>query len=80
MIDITTPTNVVVTFVELSEEQRQPYIALAIKVLSGLNFCTRDWQAWSYGTMTQDDFGEAACDDELIFDRAEMIYLFTHRA
>ena len=68
----------VLPFVELSEEQQQPFIDMAIKVLNGLHCCTRVWEAWQVGTMTQDDFVEADYDDDLINERAEMIYLFTH--
>ena len=68
----------VLPFAELSEEQQQPFIDMAIKVLSGLYCCTRVWEAWQVGTMTQDDFVEADYDDDLINERAEMIYLFTH--
>lgn len=28
--------------------------------------CTRDWSAWSYGTMTEEDFHPADQDDELL--------------
>lgn len=77
-IDGNTVLPAVLPFTELSEEQQQPFIDMAIKVLSGLHCCTRVWEAWQVGTMTQDDFVEAAYDDDLINERAEMIYLFTH--
>lgn len=31
----------------------------AIEFLKGLYVCGRDWSAWQYGTMTQDDFAPA---------------------
>jgi hypothetical protein len=62
---------------KLSDEQRQVYFDKAIEILQDHLTCTRDWSAWSYGTMSQDDFLLAAEDDDIITDTAKMIYDFT---
>lgn len=36
------------------------------EVLRGAYSCTRAWEAWSYGTMTEDDFAPAWEDEDLI--------------
>lgn len=38
-------------------------------------YCTRDWSAWSVGTMSEDDFESIAYDDEFINKLAEEILL-----
>jgi hypothetical protein len=60
---------------DLSDEERQPYIDLAIQILSNLWYCTRVWSAWSYNTMTQDDFIPANEDDDIINNTACIIYM-----
>lgn len=35
--------------------------------------CTRSWEAWRYGTMTEDDFIAADQDDEFMLDLAETV-------
>jgi len=44
-------------------------VALRDAIAASLNHvysCTRVWSAWSYGTMTQDDFVLASEDDDII--------------
>lgn len=69
---------VVKEFKELTSDEQQPYLDLASNVLSGLHCCTRVWEAWYVGTMTKDDFVEADFDEDLIYDRACIIYDFIH--
>lgn len=73
-----TMLSAVKEFKDLTSEEQQPYLDLAANVLNGLHCCTRVWEAWHIGTMTQDDFVEADFDDELIYDRASIIYDFIH--
>ncbi len=49
-----------------NEEKRD----IAAKFLSdsGLLCCDRVWEAWSVGTMTEEDFHNASYDDEVIDD------------
>lgn len=35
--------------------------------------CERDWEAWSFGTMTSDDFHNACEDDDLIEDLVDRL-------
>lgn len=61
---------------ELNDQQRAPYIDAAPEMLADLLFCTRDWSAWSYGTMRKEDFIDASCDDDIIEDMAKRLYEF----
>lgn len=36
-------------------------------------YCTRVWEAWRYGTMTEDDFECLAYDDEYVEQLADAI-------
>ena len=64
------------TWEELTEEDRKPYFDKAIEVLQDHLTCTRVWSAWGYGTMTQDDFGLAAEDANIVSDTAKMLFDF----
>ena len=45
------------TKIEVTEELRQAVIEAVAGALGGCAYdCTRVWSAWSYGTMSQDDF------------------------
>jgi len=35
------------------------------EILSGLLWCSRDWSAWGYGTMSEDDFIVATQDEDI---------------
>jgi hypothetical protein len=39
-----------------------------------LYFCTRLWDAWLYGTMSEDDFVQAKHDEDFINDLAELLF------
>lgn len=41
---------------------------IIIESLNNLYFCDRVWSAWSYGTMTQEDFIPLNEDDEFLDD------------
>ena len=45
----------------------------AIRILDGSYECTRVWSAWSYGTMSEDDFGLSAEDENRVDDTAKAI-------
>jgi len=64
------------TWENLTEEERKPYFDKAIEVLQDHLTCTRVWSAWSYGTMTQDDFVLSAEDDNIVSDTAKMLFDF----
>ena len=64
------------TWEDLTEEDRKLYFDKAIEVLQDHYTCTRVWSAWSYGTMTQDDFRLAAEDDNIVSDTAKMLFDF----
>ena len=53
-----------------TQEQLEDF---AVKLLGDLYVCERVWSAWSYGTMSQDDFGLAREDDFIIEDIVEAI-------
>lgn len=63
---------------ELEPEEQEPYYDLAIQILDNeqLLWCSRDWSAWSVGTMREDDFHPASeeCDGE-----AQLIYEFVQK-
>ena len=47
---------------------------MASEVLQDFYSCTRVWEAWSYGTMSRDDFKLANEDDEILEDTARYLY------
>ena len=63
-------------FSSLSEQEQEVYFDLARELLADLLWCTRCWSAWSYGTMTQDDFRNAANDDDIVQDTASRLAEF----
>lgn len=62
---------------ELSDEAREPLIGAACRVLEAhdLLICTRTWNAWSVGTMGENDFVPAFEDDNVANDVAEDLFL-----
>jgi hypothetical protein len=61
---------------ELKEDDRNYYLDKAIEILQDHYICTRVWSAWSYGTMTKDDFELAAENDDVVLDTARMLFNF----
>lgn len=50
--------------------------AVVTEILDDLLYCSRVWEAWEVGTMTQDDFGFAAEDEDIRSDvRSTLINL-----
>ena len=49
---------------------------VAVKILNGLYYCGRVWEAWSVGTMHEDDFGNADEDDAIVADASSAIKSF----
>lgn len=43
--------------------------------LNDVLICTRSWEAWSYGTMSEDDFESVAYNDRFIEELANSILL-----
>lgn len=66
--------NVIPKFDDLQESVKQIYIDMAEEILDDKLICTRVWEAWSVGTMTQDDFIEAKKDDDVVYKTAEELY------
>jgi hypothetical protein len=60
------------TKIEVTEELRQAVIEAVAGALGGCAYdCTRVWSAWSYGTMSQDDFSLIAGDDSRLAEIAD---------
>ena len=60
----------------LSEDNKQKYYNKAMDILNGLYHCDRIWEAWQYGTMTQDDFILANEDDNIVEEIAKKLHDF----
>ena len=59
---------------ELSYRTQEKYRDKARELTQDTLYCTRVWEAWSYGTMTENDFTDTHEDDDFIEDIAEAIY------
>ena len=59
---------------ELSEEQKTEIRSEIQKSLIETYHCTRVWEAWSYGTMSEDDFEPAWLDVGFIDEIAESVF------
>lgn len=44
---------------------------ILVGYLNGEHYCTRVWEAWNYGTMTEDDFEEIDVDEIIEAIKAE---------
>lgn len=44
---------------------------------AGVLVCTRDWSGWTYGTMSDEDFDEAADYEEIVNEIAETVMKYT---
>ena len=66
---------------ELSDEEKKPYWVKAGDLLNGLLECTRAWTAWSYRTMTEDDFSFSWAyeNKETVEEIAHALYDFKAR-
>ena len=60
-------------FDKLPEETQQKYFDLVGNTLDGFLWCDRVWAAWSYGTMSAEDFSDAATD-EVVYEHAVNTY------
>lgn len=56
----------VCAWAEATEPQKEPFIDKAAELAQDTLFCSRVWSAWGYGTMTADDFSDAADDEDFI--------------
>lgn len=57
--------------IEITEELRQAVIDAVASALGDAYDCTRVWSAWSYGTMSQDDFSLITEDDSRLAEIAD---------
>lgn len=64
----------VCVWAEATELQKEPFIDKAAELAQDTLFCSRVWSAWGYGTMTADDFSDAADDEDFINAIAEAIW------
>lgn len=60
-------------FEKLPKETQQKFLDRVSETLDGFLWCSRTWGAWSYGTMSQDDFTDAA-DDDVVWEHAVKTY------
>jgi len=56
----------VCAWADANELQKEPFIEKAAELAQDTLFCSRVWSAWSYGTMTDADFSDAAEDEDFI--------------
>lgn len=63
-----------ISWEDLSEDNRVVFRDKAANMLKDLYCCTRVWEAWNYGTMSQDDFISADVDDNIVEDTAMELY------
>lgn len=61
-------------FDDLPEERQTFYHDKAAELLDDLWYCSRVWEAWHVGTMTQHDFHAAAEEDDIVADTARALY------
>lgn len=59
----------------LPEEKQKLFLDHVANTLDGFLWCNRVWEAWSYGTMTQNDFTPAGDDDRVIYEHAVNMYV-----
>ena len=59
----------------ISEEKKQKFFDHVANTLDGFLWCDRVWSAWSVGTMTQEDFGPAGDDPDVIYEHAVSMYI-----
>ena len=58
-----------------SETIQEKFIKKAESFLTNdLYFCTRVWDAWNVGTMSEEDFKSAKEDEDFVFELAELLY------
>lgn len=65
-------------FNKLQDSEKEFYRSISIELLGDLLYCTKDWSAWKYGTMSENDFINCNEDDDIINTAAEIIYKRTN--
>jgi hypothetical protein len=65
-----------VKFADQPDDVQDRFREKAVEVLGDLLWCSRVWEAWSVGTMGEDDFIVAADDDDIVNDTAEALWKF----
>ena len=61
-------------FEDLTEKEQYFWHSKAVQILGSLYACTRVWEAWHYGTMSEHDFCLACEDDDIVYDTAIGMY------
>jgi hypothetical protein len=62
-------------FQDQTKETQQKYLDKAASFITpDMYFCTRVWEAWGVGTMSQDDFEAMEDSDDFIHDLAELLF------
>lgn len=59
----------------LPEETKQNFYDQVANTLDGFLWCDRVWEAWSVGTMSQDDFSPAGDDEDVIYEHAVNMHI-----
>lgn len=68
------PMTIEEEFDALPEETKQKFYDVVSNTLDGFLWCNRVWEAWSIGTMSQDDFSPAGDDPDVIHEHAVAMY------
>ena len=69
-----------VAWTDLDESDKEKYRAKVGELFFDLLWCSRVWEAWSVGTMGQDDFHHVLEDDEFVEEKAEALYIIAMEA
>ncbi len=67
-----------VLFENLPEKEQVKYFDIVSSHLRDTYACSRVWEAWGYGTMTEEDFSLACDDDDIICGISKEFYESTN--
>lgn len=59
---------------DLTDEQRERVADAVAEALADVYACGRVWEAWSYGTMSEDDFSPAGEDPDILDNVIDAVY------
>jgi hypothetical protein len=59
---------------DAADEDKVPFLEKAAELAGDSMFCTRVWSAWGVGTMSENDFVDAADDDDYVYEIAKAIW------
>jgi len=64
----------------MNKEIQEALREVVWKSIKGLYQCDRVWSAWSYGTMTEEDFSPAEDDEDLVNEMGDGILKITDKS